>query len=199
VKLITWILLLLLAGCAHLPPPPTAETQALWRVHQAELSQVKSWNLEGRIAVATLEDNWSAKVYWQQQADQYELRFNAPLGQGGLLLVGDPGGVVMHSSKGETFTAPTPETLIAKTLRLEIPVTHLHFWIRGLPVPGLPTSQLLLNEEGYLYRFQQDGWNIDYQRYFNDTEITLPGKLYLENDRLKVKIVISQWKLSTEE
>ncbi len=198
ITLLFTFLLILWGGCAHLPPPQTAETRALWQTHQLELSQVKDWYLEGRIAVTNLEDNWTANVYWQQQADQYELRFNAPLGQGGLLLIGDQNGVAMRTSKAETFYATTPEALIAKTLRLEIPLSHLYFWIRGLPVPALPIAQLFLNEEGYLYHFQQDGWRIDYQRYSNDSGITLPSKIYLENERFRVKIVISQWKLSAE-
>lgn len=195
----TWILIVILSlsGCALIPPspPPPASpaTHALWQTHQAQLRTLTAWRLNGRIAITTEQDNWTAHVHWQQQEQEYRLRFNAPLGQGALLLEGNEQQVMMHTAEQKTYIAENPDALILKTLNLAIPITGLKFWIRGLPraEPSLPAYRLY--EHGYLYRLQQDGWQIEYTRYISNNTVELPSKIFLDNGQFKVKIVISSW------
>jgi outer membrane lipoprotein LolB len=149
------------------------------------------WQLNGRIAIAKEDEHWTAHVYWHQRDADYQIRFNAPLGQGVMLLQGNEGGVMMRTADNQTLVASNPDALVVKAIKLEIPVSGLYFWIRGLPGPTALNYQL--NEAGYLYHLQQDGWDIEYGNYVNAGEVALPAKIYLENKRVKVKIVISQW------
>jgi len=177
--------LLLFSGCAQLPPlPPTPA------------NQLESWRLNGRLAISTQDDSWTANVYWQQNGPAYQLRLNMPLGQGALLLEGNDKEVVMRTANNETFTAPDADALVAKVLNVAIPVTNLHFWIRGIPTPKSSLGGYTLNEVGQLQSLQQDGWEIVFQRYVNVHGIHLPKKIILENNSFKVKIVISQWNIT---
>ncbi|MDY6992116.1 MAG: lipoprotein insertase outer membrane protein LolB [Pseudomonadota bacterium] len=195
----TWIFILTvnMSGCALIPPspPPPASpaTHALWQTHQAQLRTLTAWRLNGRIAITTEQDNWTAHVHWQQHEQEYRLRFNAPLGQGALLLEGNEQQVMMHTAEQKTYIAENPDALILKTLNLAIPITGLHFWIRGLPKPKQLPSAYRLYEHGYLYSLQQDGWHIEYSRYIPNNTIELPSKIFLDNGQFKVKIVISSW------
>ncbi|MDM8558843.1 lipoprotein insertase outer membrane protein LolB [Candidatus Parabeggiatoa sp. HSG14] len=174
----------LLLSCASLPslPPNNA-------------NQLDSWHLKGRIAIVTEDDSWTANVHWQQQGTDYQLRLNTPLGQGVLLLEGNDISVVMHTANNETFRAHNPDALVAQVLKLEIPVTGLHFWIRGLPSPKTIPTRYVLTKTGYLKSLQQDGWEIEYGRYLNVDGINLPRKIFLDNNQFQVKIVISQWNI----
>ncbi len=176
------LLILLLSGCAQLPKMP-----------QTPASKLDSWRLNGRIAISTRTDSWTANVYWQQQGPSYILRLNAPLGQGAFLLEGSENGVIMRTANNETFTDRDPDALIAQVLKLEIPITGLHFWIRGIPAPKPSPQWYTFNKAKHLHRLRQDGWEILYRRYINVQGIDLPNKIHLENQRFKVKIVISQW------
>lgn len=179
-----FFLILILSGCARVATlPPMAA------------GQVDSWHLTGRIAISTENDNWTANFYWQQLGSAYQLRLNSPLGQGAMLLEGDENGVVMRTADKRTFKAADPDTLIAKIMKIPIPVTNLHAWIRGIPAPKSQPQWYTFDEAGHLLRLRQDGWEIDYGRYVKVQGIDLPKKIFLENNRFKVKFVISRWKL----
>ena len=177
--------LLLLSSCVSLPPLPPLPA-----------NQLQRWQLQGRIVVSTPEDTWTAKVYWQQQDQAYQLRFNNPVGQGVFRLEGNERQVVMQTADNKRFSADNPDTLVAETLQVNIPVTHLNFWIRGIPSPQPAPSNYQLNAAGQLTSLQQDNWQIEYKRYIKVQQLYLPQKLFLENDRFQVKIVITQWQLN---
>lgn len=190
-------------GCTQLPSQPSPALQSLWQVHQNRLGIIQSWRLNGSISITATtpdaeEKNWNARVYWQQEGESYQLRFNAPLGQGAVRLDGNDQQVIMRTAKNETFVARDPETLILQTLKLEIPVTHLLYWIRGLPAPHPAPSRFYLKETGNLHVLSQDGWSIEYLSYIQaDQEaIDLPKQIYLYNSRFEVNIVISEWQIA---
>ena len=176
--------LLLLSSCVSLPPLPPIPA-----------GQLNRWQLQGRIAVSTQDDTWTAKVYWQQQEQAYQLRFNNPVGQGVIRLDGNERQVVMQTADNKRFSANNPDTLVAETLQVNIPVTQLNFWIRGVPSPQPSPRNYQLNAAGQLISLQQDNWQIEYKRYIKVQQLYLPQKLFLENDRFQVKIVITQWQL----
>jgi outer membrane lipoprotein LolB len=183
VKCFFWsVMAWLLSSCAPLSPIPSFKTH-----------QLNSWRLNGRIAISTQQDSWTANVYWQQQGPAYQLRLNTPLGQGALLLEGNDSGVMMQTANNQVFRARDPDALVSKVLKLHLPVTGLHFWIRGLPMPKPAPQWYQLNDRGQLHRLRQNGWEIEYGHYVNFQGIELPKKIFLENHQFKVKIIISNW------
>jgi len=176
---------LLLSSCVQLPSlPPIAA------------SQLNSWHLKGRVAISTGQDTWTATIHWQQQGPAYQLRLNYSFGQGALLIKGNERGVIVHTADKKTFSASDPDTLMAKHLKIEIPVSRLQAWIRGLPAPESSPQWYTLNKVGQLDTLQQDGWKIEYIRYIKVHDIDLPKKIILYHQRLhlQIKIVILQWK-----
>ncbi|MBE9561708.1 MAG: outer membrane lipoprotein LolB, partial [Proteobacteria bacterium] len=106
--------LLILSGCLTLPPLPQMPAQ-----------QLDSWQINGRIAIITKNDSWTAKFSWQQQSETYQIRFSNPMGQGAILLDGNDAGVMMRTADNKVFNADNPDTLITDVLKLHIPVTNL--------------------------------------------------------------------------
>jgi outer membrane lipoprotein LolB len=181
-KRFLFLMVLLLSSCAQLPPLP-----------KMSASQLVSWHVNGRIAISTHTDSWTANVFWQQQGPVYEIRLNMPLGQGVMSLRGDDKGVVMRTANNKTFTARDPDVLVAQVLKLYIPVTALHSWIRGIPVSQPSPQWYTFDEAGRLHRLRQNGWEIVYKRYIKVQGFDLPNKIFLENDRFQIKIVIYKW------
>jgi len=124
------------------------------------------------------------------------LVFKAPLGQSTMSLEGNRYRVVMRTTDGKEIVENNPDVLIAKVMDLQIPVTGLYSWIRGIPAPHSTPKQYQLDEAGYLYSLQQDGWNISYKRYITIAGFTLPDKVFLENKHFKVRIAVSHWDLT---
>jgi outer membrane lipoprotein LolB len=179
------ILVVFLSACVSLPKLPPSPA-----------SQLDAWRLKGRIAISTDSENWTASVYWQQQDSTYQLRLNMPLGQGALLLEGDEKGVIMRTADNKTYKAANADALMSDVLKLDLPVTNLRFWIRGLPAPHSAPDRYLLNDKKQLRHLQQDGWFITYLHYVNVEGIVLPKKMFLENQSIKVKIAILEWAIN---
>jgi len=103
----------------------------------------------------------------------------------------------MHTSNDETFTARDPNSLVAKILKIEVPVTHLHAWIRGIPMHDIDVIEHHIDSEGNLSYLEQSDWKITYKNYMDVHNAKLPRKLFLENEKedLEVRIVISHWNI----
>jgi len=179
------ILVVFLSACVSLPKLPPLPA-----------SQLDAWRLKGRIAISSDSENWTASVYWQQQGSTYQLRLNMPLGQGALLLEGDEKEVIMRTADNKTYKAANADALMADVLKLDMPVTNLRFWIRGIPAPQSAPDRYLLNDKKQLRHLQQDGWFITYLHYVNVEGIALPKKMFLENQSIKVKIAILEWAIN---
>jgi outer membrane lipoprotein LolB len=188
-----------ISGCSLIPPspppPPSAAIEALWQFHRARLKSVNQWRLNGNISISTAEKNWRARIHWRQDKKKYTLRLYAPLGQGAMLLEGDEQKVIMRTADNKIYQAKNPDSLVREVLNLELPVSGLHFWILGLPSIEAKPNTLRLNETGQLHTLEQQGWQIQYLNYFDDDNIALPKKIYLENKDFEVTLVITDWEI----
>ncbi len=189
----------LLSACAttvtHLSP---ADEQLAWQQHQQGLSALIEWHLTGRIGIQTTKESLTASLDWSQQQEHYEINLAGPMGSGSLRLSGDNQQVELLTSKDERFTASDPEVLLYQQTGLRIPVAALRYWVLGLPAPGQVTSQSL-DSLGRLANLQQQGWNIDFHRYMQQGELALPAKVFVNNHRAKVRLVIKRWEFELAE
>jgi len=190
---------LLLGACARLPVAPVLSPEALerqWAAHRAALGTLKRWTLQGRVGIQTDKDGWNASLRWRQAEDAYSLRLMAPLGQGTFELEGNSGGVVMRTPENQTLIAASPESLMQQNLGWSLPLTGLHYWIRGIPDPGNPVQALQLDNQGRMAELEQSGWQISVLSYDRTSGMDLPTKLFMHSPQLKVKLVVDTWETS---
>lgn len=168
-----------------------------WDLRQEALNKINTWSIKGRLAVQTGKEGWSATLFWDQKNQSYRMRFVAPLGQGTYQLQGDNDLVSLLTADNKLYQADTPETLLLDNMGWSVPLHGLKYWIKGVPEPGKSTENLLLDDQGRLTDMQQSGWRISISRYsdFNGTQ--LPSKLYMHNDRFKLRLVVDDWKTSS--
>lgn len=195
-----WLLgaVFLFSGCASLSPfapeAPSERVSQLWQQHAQSVRAQTDWTLSARIAAHSEDDGWNGKLHWQQVKNTYQVSFNAPFGQGGLQLTGEPGYVEMRTSDGQIMTAADVEFLLFQQLGWQLPLNSLRYWVRGVPVPTSEKAPLLsFNEEGRLARMQQSHWQIEYPAYRQADGLMLPRKVYLESGELNVRLVIDRW------
>lgn len=186
----------LLAACSSVPPlTPDAASDEAWVQHRAALADLTEWTVTGRISIQSEDQAWNATLYWRQRGDSYRIRLLAPLGQGTVQVAGDANGVTLRTPDNETFDASDPETLLFDALGWRLPLDGLRFWLRGLDAPGSGPAERRLDPWGRLGALRQDGWDIDYRRYAEDTDPALPAKVFLKRGPLAVRIVVNQWRL----
>ena len=128
----------LLAGCAGFGARESVQGQgdpAQWREHKQQLTGLDGWQINGKIGIRAPKDSGSGTLFWLQRQDYYDIRLSGPLGRGAARLTGRPGKVSLEVANQGRYEAPTPEALLEEQLGWKLPVSHLAWWVRGLPAP----------------------------------------------------------------
>lgn len=185
------------AGCARIPAG-TGLAPPSWEARQDDLLRLRSWVLKARIAVRYDDEAATASLFWTQREDEYQLRATAPMGGGAYLLEGRAGAALLRGPGQELERASDAETLLLRRLGWRLPVSHLTYWVRGLPSPTLPVTALALDGENRLGALEQGGWALQYQDYVSVEGRQLPRRLTLRNrvhSRHSASLSIRRWEL----
>ena len=188
------ILVTFLSACTTMPAGnPPYNQQIPWKTRQQQLKQIRSWAIDGLIALQNDHQRQSANVTWLQKDQDYTISVFGPLGLGGAVLQGNPNIVTLEQADGKKVTAKTPEALIEKTSQWLLPVSNLYYWVRGLPAPTL-SQNTKFDQYNHITELQQQGWHIDYRHYTGVNGQDLPSEILLERKPLRIRLVISHWK-----
>ncbi|MGE8495860.1 MAG: lipoprotein insertase outer membrane protein LolB [Pseudomonas sp.] len=188
-------LLTVLAGCAGLTSREAVVGQgdaAQWNAHKARIATLDAWQINGKVGIRAPRDSGSGTLFWLQRQDYYDIRLSGPLGRGAARLTGRPGKILLEVANQGRYEAESPEELLQQQLGLNLPVSHLLWWIRGLPAPD-SKSRVTLDGDSRLAQLSQDGWDVEYTRYAEQNGYWLPERLKLEGHDLQVTLVIKDW------
>ncbi len=177
---------LMLTACASVPPVPDGLYSRTVRSH---LYGLKAWRLEGRVAVASPSDSWTANIDWGHLPEADKIRLSGPLGQGAVAIELDDKSVKIDRGGGNVQSSTEPEAFINQQLGLSVPLQSLRFWAVGLPETGKPYQETV---DGFV----QDGWLVAYKEMQKADNETLPRKMAVSNNHVKLKLIIDQWELN---
>ncbi len=193
IRLLSLLLFLSLTACTTPPTRPPAELppEQSWQLRQKQLRILTHWQITGRLAVQSEDEAWQMNLEWQQRQEHYSLNITAPLGMGSMQMHGDATQVELITDDGESLSGGSPDLLLYHQLGWKVPVSALRYWVLGLPAPG--EFQPTLDEYGRLSHLQQSGWQIKFIDYQPQLGTELPRKVFIENHRARVRLVISTW------
>ena len=179
-------ILLMLSACSIAPVAPEVPYSKLAREH---LYKLERWSFEGRLALTGKNDSWSASINWGHSPDDEKIKLSGPLGQGATViqLTGDL--VTIDRGDGQAQSSTQPEVFINQQLGMFVPVRSLRYWVVGLPEP---TSAFVETATG----FKQAGWLIEYKQMQPIDDLSMPRKITVTNEQVKLKLVIDQWVLN---
>jgi outer membrane lipoprotein LolB len=174
----------LVSSCTIVPPP--AEENSDWARQRAQLQDLDSWELRGRVNVRYDNESHTPRINWLQQNVEYHIRLWGTFNAGNTLIVGRPGYVTLESG-GETLDASSPEELILGQLGYELPISQLNYWIKGLPAPD-SEFQLSFNELNQLTTIEQADWTINLSDMRQYGPISLPRRVDLTRPRNDIRL-----------
>jgi outer membrane lipoprotein LolB len=199
------LLLLLIAaviggvhGCAT-APVDLGETAEVKRNEQLQLLRdLEAWSLKGRIALTAGGDSFSGSLFWDQDDEQVDLRFRAPLGLGGFSISGDDDQLEVALKSGESFVADDPEAQIESAFGWPFPVYSLRYWMLGLPAPDAGWNEIL-DTNGTPTRLDQQGWVVEYGRFQRVEGSLLPTRLKITGRGIRIKMAVDRWEIRARE
>ncbi|WP_369601493.1 lipoprotein insertase outer membrane protein LolB [Hahella sp. SMD15-11] len=184
------LLVVFLAGCATTPPAPPVPPD------QAAAAALSRWQVTGKIGVTQGKTRHFAAINsWVQSGDHFDIRLSSTLfGLGAARLTGTPGHIRIIQGD-DVYLSDAPDKLVREALKLPLPVSALPWWARGLPLPGQPWTQAPESAPG-TRQFNQLGWEVVASRFTPVNGITLPTRVDLSRDNLRIRLVITTWQLN---
>ncbi|WP_250655029.1 lipoprotein insertase outer membrane protein LolB [Alkalimarinus coralli] len=206
-KHIIWIkgalLLLLLQGCASTIETPLTLTEPVnWRETVAAVSAIDSWEISGKIGVRVPERIDSAVINsWKQKEAQFTIDLSSTIfGLGATRIEGNPNYISMTESGEEPVISRHPRQLIQQHIGWPLPIEQLRYWVKGIPAPVQSpddkVEELKFDSQGQLSQLVQNGWQVNYSKYTPSRSVSLPGKVVLRQQQVKITVIINDWQLN---
>ncbi len=198
---ILMILTVTLLGAACAMPPMKLSLQDPRLAAREQVLQTQTqWLMRGRMAIKVDGDGGSGAVSWRQSGAAFDVQFLGPLGTGDLRITGDLDGAIVRAADGQVYADRDVAVLVAQLTGWRLPVTHLPYWLRGLPVPDLPVVAGF-DAAGQLAQIRQGDWHVEYSQWFPaaSASLQLPRKLRIEHPDVTVKLLVSDWTLGGSE
>ena len=189
----------LLAGCAATPRSPAPAPDVLaarWSAQRAALLGIAGFTLRGRAAIHQGRAGGSVSLRWVQADTAADLWLMAPLGQGTFHLSSDSQGVALSTPDGRRHTALDLETLMQTHLKWSLPIDGARYWVRGVPDPRAPVTNLQLDASGRLAELDQGGWHLRVLEYQPPQGFSLPKRLVLSAGEVSIRLAIDHWDLT---
>jgi len=188
-------LLMLLAGCRTVPPPPVIVgpgAGAPWSEQRAGLEQLDRYTLSGRVAVAANGQGFSGNLRYQQQPQRADLALDGPLGMGGLRVALAGEQLSISTSKGEQLDGPEARLELERRLGFELPLSELRWWLLGIPAPGESALEQDVGS-GEIHGFRQKGWHVSIDTRTAAMGFALPQKLTATREGTRFKLLVENW------
>lgn len=177
-----------------LPNQPYPLTETTAHVPAAQVSNLTSWDISGAIAARHQRQSWTAALNWLQQgAGSYQIRLMGPLGSGTVMIEKHNGIITFHDGP-KTISSNDADHLLFTQTGVRLPVSHLYYWVRGIPAPGQSGQEQALGNKQRSH-FNQDGYSVMYSQYMNVHSLILPSKIKLEGHGVLIKLVIKRWRI----
>jgi outer membrane lipoprotein LolB len=185
--------LLLCALSACRTAPLTFPAVAPWEVRRPQLQARASFDLRGRVAVATGAQGFNANLSWEQKGPRSHLTLSGPLGSGAVEVNTSGDELDIATASGQHLDSAAARAELAARLGFDPPLSSLRFWILGVPDPTVPATERLDAHGQRLEGLTQAGWHIDYTQYVAVGPDWLPARLTLKRDTVRVRLLVDEW------
>lgn len=189
------LFLIWLVGCAATKVRDDAVKTVVIRPGlEAVMGGDDRYALAGRLSVQNIQQKFSATINWQHRTNEDQIHLFSPLGQTIARIEQDVTGVRLVTAEPAHYQAENVEQLTQQVLGWVLPLSGLHFWIRGIHFP-LTIAELDLDRNGRIVAIRQDGWKIQYSAFFpvKAGMLELPKSLELNRHNLRIKLIIDRW------
>lgn len=203
---------LLLASCAAVEEKPVAEEQPVtktpvvskkkkksepshWEEEKLARQGINKWEVRGRLGIQTETNGGTMDIIWKQADDEYSIRLIAAMGAGTYLIQGNDRFAEIRFPDGSKKTINNVDEVFSTALELDLPISAVKDWVRGLPASSFSHGKIKWNKQGLIDTIDQSGWHVEMKKYAGK-KIQLPHDLHLthrDDDELSIRFLFRQW------
>jgi len=162
-----------------------------------QLSQLKAWDIQGKIAFIQPGKRERASLNWQYQQEPLNQKLNLTsyLGINVLHLASENG---QHKVEvdGEEYQSDDLEYLIYSLTGLTLPTEALSYWLKGIPYlkqDKLEYDELTQLPSKLTSRYNGQHWQVKYGKYQIVNQYRLATSFTISQSELTIKILVNKW------
>jgi len=175
-------LLAFLTGCATQQDASGPDSQ--------QLTQVTSWTAQGKLAYDVNGQRGNFSFRWIQSNHAYEIVLLGPLGISVATITGNEVSAKITTSEGHMLSAPRPEQLLQETLGLDMPVSAMTDWLRGVPRNTDTSGKVEGSTKRAVEGFNELGWQVKVQR--RDKSMN-PSRVRISRSGANFLVIVKGW------
>ncbi len=179
-------LLLFLVACVSVPHQPDVVNRDAVRAHY--LAEHINWSFNGRIAYSHEGKGGSAQIQWQQNGAVSDVRISAPLAMGSVRIRFDTDSAQLFDANGRQLRVGKTDVMLRELLQMPMPSSNLASSLRAF-WPESPEQ----NASAALGVVAIADWSWNYTSWRNEP-VRLPGKIEIQRDQTRLRIIIDQWR-----
>jgi outer membrane lipoprotein LolB len=191
-------LALLLAACGT-TSNVTAPANADFELHRQAILAAQDWQLSGRLSVRQNNDSERVSLNWKQNAEDFDITLWGTLGLGSTRIFGSDQGLTIEKPNEAPVQLSGLDALSREYLVFDFPAAYLLYWVRGVPVPQLPASQVLDGNNLLSTLSQRDpsgrNWDLSFDRYRTANALNLPGRIRVTSGNIQLIFLVDDWQL----
>ena len=176
-----------LSGCAA-PGGGRTETPA-----RPQREAIRSFQIEGRIAVRRGAESFSAGIDWRHDATTDDIAISGPFGQGLARLSANASGAVLETSDLKRYEATGLDDLSGQVFGTPLPVSGMARWVLGHSAFG---GVAPLDTTGRPAGLSEQGWIVEYLGYESEAPDALPTLLRARREDIELRLKIDSWSLA---
>jgi outer membrane lipoprotein LolB len=155
----------------------------------------ESFTASGRIAVRTTGDSrqgFSGGFAWTHSASRDVVELMTPMGQIAARVTATAEGAEIGFGDGRRTIAADPEQFLSDALGVTLPITALPYWMQAVPLVRFP-FRAETDATGRPTAIFQNGWQIRYTAYSDETPGAHPTRLLLTQGDVEARMIISEF------
>jgi outer membrane lipoprotein LolB len=183
----------LVAGCRTLPV--VSPVVVSWEARRPQLQARDHFELSGRVAIAVGDQGVNANLQWTEVGARSQVTLEGPLGVGAVRISAEGDDLEIVNASGQHLDSDAAHAELASRLGFDPPLKSLRYWIQGVPDPDMPATETLEPGQQRLQELSQGGWSVHYTSYVLVAGESLPARLSLQRDTVRVRLLVEGWRL----
>ena len=160
------------------------------------MASIDNWQIKGKLAYRNNTDSGSAWFDWIQHGDNFTIYLSGPFGVGTVQISGNAQAITLSQPGEADISSHSSSALTQRLFGWQLPVEQMRYWVRGIPANASGRALETFNKEGLLATLQEDGWQININRYQTGPRGPLPGKIKGSSNELAFTLLLKTWSFS---
>jgi len=157
-----------------------------------------AFQVTGGLGVWTDEESISARVVWQQMAEDFDVLISLPAGLRTLRVTLIDGQASLRNGSSAPTFGPSASRLLQQALGLgvAVPIEQMSLWIKG--VPGEQAEKVQYDEQGRLASMEyvdaeNTRWRAKILKYTTFKNTYVPATVLATGGPYNVRLVLKNW------